>query len=55
MDHLTSTIRKGGTISIINNEWAYDDKYHHSNVFTLYPRSSIRKLLDILTTSLIQN
>ena len=24
-------------------------------VFTLYPRSSIRKLLDDLTTSLIQN
>ena len=55
VDPLTSTIRKGGTISIPNNEWAYDDKYHHSNVFTLYPRSSIRKLLDILTTSLIQN
>ena len=33
----------------------YDDKYHGSNVFTLYPRSSIGKLLDDLTASLIQN
>ena len=37
------------------NEKVYDDKYHHSNVFTLYPRSSIRKLLDDLIASLIRN
>ena len=52
---VTDIIRKKGTISIPTNEKVYDDKYHHSNVFTLYPRSSIRKLLDDLTTSLIQN
>ena len=52
---VTDIIHKKGTISIPTNEKVYDDKYHHSNVFTLYPRSSIRKLLDDLTTSLIQN
>ena len=48
-------IHKKGTISIPTNERVYDDKYHHSNVLTDYPRSSIRKLLDNLTASLIQN
>ena len=48
-------IHKKGTISIHTNERVYDDKYHHSNVLTDYPRSSIRKLLDNLTASLIQN
>ena len=55
VDPVTGIIHKKGTISIPTNEKVYDDKYHHSNVFTLYPRSSIRKLLDDLTTSLIQN
>ena len=55
VDPVTGIIHKKGTISIPANEKVYDDKYHHSNVFTLYPRSSIRKLLDDLTTSLIQN
>ena len=52
---VTGIIHEKGTISIPTNEKIYDDKYHHSNVFTLYPRSSIRKLFDNLTTSLIQN
>ena len=55
VDPVTGIIHKKGTISLLTNEKLYDDKYHHSNVFTLYPRSSIRKLLDDLTTSLIQN
>ena len=55
VDPVTGIIHKKGTISIPTNERIYDDKYHHSNVFTLYPRSSTRKLLDNLTTSLIQN
>ena len=55
VDPVTGIIHKKGTISIPTNEKVYDDKYHHSNVFTLYPRSSIRKLLDDLTTFLIQN
>ena len=52
---VTGIIHKKGTISLLTNEKLYDDKYHHSDVFTLYSRSSIRKLLDDLTTSLIQN
>ena len=55
VDPVTGIIHKKGTISIPANEKVYDDKYHHSNVFTLYPRSIIIKLLDGLTTSLIQN
>ena len=55
VDPLTGVIHKKGAISIPTNERVYDDKYHHSNVLTLYPRSSIRKLLDNLTASLIQN
>ena len=51
----TGITHRRSTISIATNERVYDDKYHHSNVFTLYPRSSIRKLLDNLTTYLIQN
>ena len=54
VDPVTGIIHKKGTISIPTNERIYE-KYHHSNVFTLYPRSSTRKLLDNLTTSLIQN
>ena len=55
VDSLTGIIHRKGTISIPNNERVYDDKYHHSNVFTLYPRSSIGKLFDDLTPSLIPN
>ena len=55
VDPVTSIIHKKGTISVATNEKVKDDKYHHSNVFTLYPRSSIRKLLDDLIASLIQN
>ena len=52
---VTGITHRRGTISTHSNEKVYDDKYHHSNVFTLYPRSSIKKLLDDLTTSLMQN
>ena len=55
VDSVTNIIHKKGTISILTNEKVYDDKYYHSSVFTLFPWSSIRKLLDDLTTSLIQN
>ena len=53
VDPLTGVIHKKGATSIPTNERVYDHKYHHSNVLTLYPRSSIRKLLDNLTASLI--
>ena len=39
---------------ILTNKEVEDDQYHQSNVFTLYRRSSIRKLLGNLTESLIQ-
>ena len=55
VDSETGIIHRKSTISIPTNERVNDDKYHHSNVFTLYSRLSIRKLLDDLTTSLIQN
>ena len=55
VDPVTGIIHKKGTISIPADEKVYDEKYNHSNVFTLYPRSSIRKLLDDSTASLIQN
>ena len=51
VDSFTGTIQRRGTILILINERVYDNKYRHSNVFTLFPRSSIRKLLDNLTTS----
>ena len=35
VDPVTGIIHKKGTISIPTNENVYDDKYHHSNVFTL--------------------
>ena len=54
VDPLTGVIHKKGKLSIPTNERVYDDKYHHSNVLTLYPRSIIRKLLDNLTESLIK-
>ena len=55
VDSETCIIHRKGTITVPTNERVYSDKYHHSNVFILYPRLSIRKLLDDLTTSLIQN
>ena len=38
-----------------NNQIVYDNKYHYGNPLTLYPKSSIRKLLDDLVQSLYQN
>ena len=55
VDRGTAVIHKRGTISFQTNERVFDDKYHHSNIFKLYCRSSVRKLLDKLTKSLIQN
>ena len=54
IDPVKDIIHQKGKISLSTNQKVYDDKYHHSNVFTFYPRSSIRKLLDNLTTSLFQ-
>ena len=55
VDSSTGITHRKGAISILTNESVYHDKYHHSNVFTLYSRSSIAKLLDDFTASLIQN
>ena len=55
VDPSTGVMHKNDTISIPTNEIVYDNKYHHSNVLTLYPRSSIGKLLGNLTAFLIQN
>ena len=55
IDPITNVIYRKGTISIPTNERVFDDKHHHSDIFKLYRRSSIRKLLDQLTESLIQN
>ena len=55
VDPITGTAHRRGAISIPTNEKVFDHKYHFSNIFKLYPRSSIRKLLDKLTQSLIQN
>ena len=55
VDPSTGITHRRGTISIPTNEKVYDCKYHHSNVFTLYFRSCIRKLLDDLTAYLIKN
>ena len=38
-----------------NNQIVYDNKHHYGNPLTLYPKSSIRKLLDDLAQSLYQN
>ena len=38
-----------------NNQSVYDNKYHYGSPLTLYPKSSIRKLLDDLVQSLYQN
>ena len=55
VDPISGVIYRKGTISIPTNERVFDDKYHHSDIFKLYIRSRIRKLLDNLTQSLIQN
>ena len=55
VDPITGTVHRRGTILIPTNEKVFDHKYHYSNISKLYPRSSIRKLLDKLTQSLIQN
>ena len=55
VDPVTGMVYRRGTILIPTNEKVFDDKYHYSNIFKLYPRPSIRKLLDKLTQSLIQN
>ena len=54
VDPITGIIYRKGTISISTNREIEDDKYHQSDVFTLYRRSNIRKSLDKLTESLIQ-
>ena len=55
VDPSTGITHRRGTISIPTNEKVYDCKYHNSNVFTLYLRSCIRKLLDDITAYLIKN
>ena len=55
VDPVTRIAHRRATISIPTNEKVFDDKYHYSNIFRLYHRSSIRKLLDKLTQSLTQN
>ena len=55
IDPITGVIYRKSSISIPSNERIFDDKYHHSDIFSLYRRPSIRKLLDNWTVSLIQN
>ena len=55
VDPAKGIAHRRGTISVPTNERGFDDKYHHSNIFKLHPRSSIRKLLDKLIQSLNQN
>ena len=46
IDPVTGIVHRRGTILIpTNSNKVEHDKYHHSNIFKLYPRSSIRKLL----------
>ena len=52
---VTGMVYRRGTILFPTNVKVFDDKYHYSNIFKLYPRSSIRNLLNKLTQSLIQN
>ena len=49
VDPISGVIYRKGTVSIPTNERVFDDKYHHSDIFSLYRRSSIRRLLDNLT------
>ena len=53
-DSLTGITHQSGTTYIPTNREVEDDKYRQNDVFTLYPRSSIRRLLDNLKQSLIQ-
>ena len=46
IDPITGVIYRKGSISIPSNKRVFDDKYHHSDIFSLYRRPSIRKLLD---------
>ena len=39
VDLETGIVHRKGIISIPTNERVFDDKYHHSNIFKLYPRS----------------
>ena len=55
VDPSTGIVYRRGKISIPTNERVFNNKYHHSFIFTLFRRSSIRRLLDNLTKSLIQN
>ena len=55
VDPAKGIVHRRGTVLIPTNERVFDDKYHHSNIFKLHPRSSIRKLLDKLIQSLNQN
>ena len=55
VDPSTGIVYRRDKISIPTNERVFNNKYHHSDIFTLYRRSSIRGLLDNLTKSLIQN
>ena len=45
-DPITGVIYRKSSISIPSNERIFDDKYHHSDIFSSYRRPSIRKLLD---------
>ena len=54
LDPATGKTHEKSTIHIITNKEVEDDQSHQSNIFTLYRRSSIRKLLGNLTESLIQ-
>ena len=54
VDPLAAIVHRRGTIYIATNREIEDNKHHESKVFTLYHRSSIRKLLHKLTQSLIQ-
>ena len=49
VDPVTGIVHRRGTIYIPTNREIEDNKYHESNVFTLYCRPSIRRLLDNLT------
>ena len=45
IDPVTGIVHRRGKILIPTNEKIEHDKYYHSNIFKLYPRSSIRELL----------
>ena len=53
-DPVTGIIHKKSTVYIPKNREIENDKYHQSDVLTFCPRSSSRKLLNDLNTSLIQ-